>query len=259
MYSRFLTAAVAALAMLAAAPQQAAAASLTIAGSTTVAAAVLEPFESKIESLAGTEYEVQAIGSSGGILALIDGSADIAAISAPLADVVRKINTKSPGSVDGRALEAHQIGAAKVAFVVHPSNAVKRLSLQQVTDILGGRIKYWSEVGGVNMPIEIITQIKGGGVRTLVENAIGAWGDVMVKPTEVQTGGQVVFAVSQVPTALGITASAAANNTVFMLDTDKSIEQPLILVTKGSPSQQILKLIQAATSVAGGKPRSSGS
>lgn len=258
MRSRILTAAAAILAMLAVAPQQAVAADLTIAGSTTVAAAVLEPFESRIESLAGTQYEMQAIGSSRGILALIEGSADIAAISAPLANVVRKINAKRPGAINGRDLVAHKIGVTKVAFIVHPSNTVKQLTMQQVTDILAGRIRYWSEVGGINMPIEIITGNKGGGIRLMVEHTIGEWGDVLAKPTEVQSGKQVVFAVSQVPTALGIAAAAAANNSVFVLSTDKSIEQPLFLVTKGSPSRQILKLIQAATSVAGGETGSAG-
>ena len=254
MRSRYLTAAAAAFAMFAAAPQPATAAELTIAGSTTVAAAVLEPYEGRIERLAGTEYDMQAIGSSRGILALVEGNADIAAISAPLSDVVRKINGKRPGAVNGRELVAHKIGITKVAFVVHPSNTVK-----QVADILAGRINYWSQVGGINMPIEIITENKGGGIRSMVEKTIGEWGDVLAKPTEVQSGNQVIFAVSQVPTAIGIAAAAAANNSVFVLGTDKSIEQPLFLVTKGSPSRQALKLIQAATSVAGGEAGSPGS
>ncbi len=259
MRSRYLTAAAAAFAMFAAAPQPATAAELTIAGSTTVAAAVLEPYEGRIERLAGTEYDMQAIGSSRGILALVEGNADIAAISAPLSDVVRKINGKRPGAVNGRELVAHKIGITKVAFVVHPSNTVKPLTMQQVTDILAGRINYWSQVGGINMPIEIITENKGGGIRSMVEKTIGEWGDVLAKPTEVQSGNQVIFAVSQVPTAIGIAAAAAANNSVFVLGTDKSIEQPLFLVTKGSPSRQALKLIQAATSVAGGEAGSPGS
>ncbi len=252
MRSPFLMAIATALAVFTGASHQAVAADLTIAGSTTVAASVLKPFESKIEQLAGSQYQMQAIGSGQGIIALAQGRADIAAISAPLADVVRKINTKSPGTIDGRALQAHRIGTTKVAFVVHPSNTVKRLTLQQVTDVLAGRITYWSQVGGINMPIEVIAETKGGGVRTLVENAIGEWGDVMVEPTEVQSGTQVVFAVSQVPTALGITASAVANNSVFVLATDKPVEQPLFLVTKGPPTRRMLKLIQAARSVAGG-------
>lgn len=192
---------------------------------------------------AGTQYEMQAIGSSRGILALVAGSAGIAAISAPLPVVVRKINAKHPSSVNGRDLVSRQIGVTKVAFIVHPSNSVKKLTLKQVTDILAGRIKYWSEVGGINMPIEIVAENTGGGIRSMVEKAIGEWGDVLAKPTEVQTGTQVVFAVSQVPTAIGIAAASSTNNSVFMLATDETIEQPLFLVTKGQPTRQMLKLI----------------
>ena len=225
---------------------------VTIAGSTTVASTVLQPFEAKIEKLAKTTYELRSVGSGNGVLALIAGEADMAAVSAPLADVVRKLNTKNPGSVNGRELVAHEIGAARVAFVVHPTNAVKQLTTEQVTEILSGRITSWSEVGGLNLPIEVFAEPKGGGVRTLVEKTIGKWGDVLAEPTTVQTATQVVFAVSQVPNALGIAASAAVTSSVFTLSTDRPISQPLILVTRGEPTPRMKKLIEAARKIAGG-------
>ena len=166
--------------------------------------------------------------------------------------MVRKLNTKNPGSVNGRELMAHEIGAARVAFVVHPTNAVKQLTTEQVTEILSGRITSWSEVGGLNLPIEVFAEPKGGGVRTLVEKTIGKWGDVLAEPTTVQTATQVVFAVSQVPNALGIAASAAVTSSVFTLSTDRPISQPLILVTRGEPTPRMKKLIEAARKIAGG-------
>ena len=73
---------------------------VTIAGSTTVASTVLTPHETSIEKRAGRRIRVNSIGSSRGVVALYEGNADLAAISAPLADVVRKINTKRPGTID---------------------------------------------------------------------------------------------------------------------------------------------------------------
>ena len=229
---------------------------VTVAGSTTVSSTVFTPHETKIEKRAGQRIRVNSIGSSRGVIALYEGNADLAAISAPLADVVRKINAKRPGTIDGRRLVAHEIGATKVAFVVHPTNPVKQLSLRQITDILAGRIRFWSEVGGLDEPINIITEYRGGGIRTLVEKTIGEWGDALTEVNSVQTGPQVIFAVGRVPNALGVASAAMVDDRVDTLVTDKAITQPMYLVTKGNPSRASAKVIEATrnivTGVAGG-------
>ncbi len=225
---------------------------IRIAGSTTVASAVLAPYEQAIEKKARTGIVVNAIGSSRGIEALARGDADLAAISAPLADIVRKFNSKNPGSVDGRELVAHEVGAAKVAFVVHPSNPIKELTFEQITDILAGRIRSWDEVGGAKAPIEVITEYRGGGIRAMVEKTIGEWGDVLTEVSPVQTGPQVIFAVSQVPNALGVAASSMVDGQVFLLRTDETITQPLFLVSKGEPTGAMAKVIEAVRGIATG-------
>ncbi len=249
MTRRSLVAAVAAFLSVLGATESGEAAETTIASSTTVANAVLLPYKSRVETLAGTTLSVRSIGSGNSVIALHRGEVDIAAVSAPLADVVRKLNTKKPGSVDGRKLQAHDIGSTSVAFIVHPSNPVKELSFEQITDILAGRIKFWSELGGPNMEIEIIAEPQGGGIRTMDEKTIGEWGDVLTVSKFVQSGNQVIFAVSQLPNAIGIAASAAVNNSVFKLRSDRSIEQPMFMITRGNPTAGQEKLIEAVRSI----------
>ena len=240
------------VAIVASGPISDAKADVSISGSTTVAGSVLVPYKDKIEEIAGMSIEINAIGSSRGIRALVQGKSDLGAISAPLASVVRKINKKKPGSVDGRSLIAHPIGSNSAAFIVNQSNPVKRLSLKQITDILAGRIQFWSEVGGNSVKIEIMTTQKGGGIRSLVEKKLGKWGDVMTTTNEVQTGPQVVFAVTQVPQALGISTAAHLNSKVYALDTDKTIRQPLFLITKGEPDARLQQVIDAVQSLTQG-------
>ena len=240
------------VAIVASGPMSGAKADVSISGSTTVAASVLAPYKDTIEEKADMKIVVNAIGSSRGIRALVQGKADLGAISAPLASVVRKLNKKKPGSVDGRLLMAHPIGANSAAFIVHQSNPVKRLTLKQVTDILTGRIKFWSEVGGNSVKIEIMTTQKGGGIRTLVEKKLGKWGDVMTTTNEVQTAKLVVFAVTQVPQALGISTSAHLNSNVYALDMDETIRQPMFLVTKGKPDARLQQVIDAVQSLTQG-------
>ncbi len=226
---------------------------LSVAGSTTVANAVLLPYKSQIEKRTRARLEVDAVGSGKGILALAEGRAQIAAISAPLADVVKQLNTKKPGSVDGRSLQQHDIGSTKVAFVIHPSNPVKDLSFEQITDILAGRITLWSELGGINMPIQVIAEPRGGGIRTMVEKTIGKWGDVLTETQTMQSASLVSFAVARMPNAIGIATHTSVDNNVFVLNSDSVIEQPLFLVTRGDPDPRQKAFIEAVRAIALGK------
>ena len=226
---------------------------MTIASSTTVANAVLLPYKARIEKLAGFELYIEPVGSGNSVLALAEGRSEIAAVSAPLIDVVARVNAQEPGSIDGRKLVQHDIGSTRVAFVVHPSNPVKDLSFEQMTDILAGRITFWDELGGVNLPIELITEQKGGGIRTMVEKTIGEWGDVMVKPHTVQSAALVPFVVSKMPNAIGLSTGTAVDNKVFTLQMERAIEQPLFLITKGEPNARLRKVIEAVRSITLGK------
>ena len=50
--------------------------------------------------------------------------------------------------------------------------------------------------------------------------------------------------------ALGITARHLASDKVRIIKTDKVIEQPLILVTKGKPSHSVANVIEAVRTAA---------
>ena len=253
MFGRFMTALAVTLLVLGGNAERGEAEELSVASSTTVANAVLLPYRAQLEKLTGLTLDIAPVGSSNGVRALAEGHAQIAAVSAPLVDVVTRINEKTPGSVDGRRLRQHDIGTSRVAFVLHPSNPVKDLTFEQVTDILAGRITVWSELGGVDLPIELIAEPRGGGIRTMVEKTLGEWGDVMVDSRVVQSASLVPYIVSKMPTAIGIATNTAVDNTVFAVSLDRVIEQPLFLVTKGEPDARLKKLIEAVRSITIGK------
>ncbi len=233
--------------------QPVAADGLSIAGSTAVADAVLLPYKAQIETQARVRLEVDAVGSGKGVLALAEGRVEIAAISAPLVDVVERLNDKKHGSVDGRSLQQHDIGSTTLAFVVHPSNPVKDLSFEQLTDILAGRITRWNELGGVNMPIQLVTSQRSGGIRTMLEKTIGKWSQVMAQAHTMQSASLVPFAVARMPNAIGIATQTSVDNNVFVLNSDRVIEQPLFLVTRGEPTARQRAFIEAVRAIALGK------
>jgi phosphate transport system substrate-binding protein len=226
------------------------AATVSVHGSTTVANAVFTPHKAAIETASGATLEIVANGSGRGLADLVGGKANIAMISAPLAEEAAKMNEKTPGSIDAAKLHVDQIGEAQVAFVVHPTNSVKSLTLAQVADVLSGKVKNWSELGGADLPIIVVAAMAGDGVRATAEGKLLGGASIKAQLREVPNANQIGQVVAQMAPALGVIAKLSAGSAVSVLKTDKNVGQPLFLVTVGAADADAAKVIAAATAAA---------
>jgi phosphate transport system substrate-binding protein len=95
-----------------------------------------------------TVVATDAKGTDKGILALLIGKADIAAISRPLTP-----------EEEAQGLRAIPVAQDRIAIVIGVNNPFKpSLSSQQVADIFQGKITDWSAVSGVAAPIRVINR-----------------------------------------------------------------------------------------------------
>jgi phosphate transport system substrate-binding protein len=138
-----------------------------IEGSTTVgpiADAFAEYFKSINPQL---EITVNKNGSGNGATALIEGRCDIAAMSRFMSpDEFTKAVANNVYPV------AWPIAMDGVCVVVHPSNPVKALTSAQVRDIYTGQITNWSQVGGPNLAIVVISRDSSSGTYETFETLI---------------------------------------------------------------------------------------
>ena len=218
---------------------------LRLHGSTTVVANIMKPHQVVIEQRTGHKLRVVANGSGRGLQDLVAGKAEIGMISAPLEAAVKKIKKKNAAFNDSD-LQAHQVGETRVAFITHPSNPVKSLTMDQVAGILSGKIKNWQEVGGRPQPIVVVCEDRNGGVRTMTEKALLDGDSIVGSAKQMPNGTQVIKVVSQLPVAFGVAAAAAMDSKVKAVSTDGSVVQPLILVTRGAPTPAQHAIIDAA-------------
>src|ERR1700730_15154436 len=116
---------------------------VSVHGSTSVSNQLLTPHQAEIEHISGQTLDIVANGSGRGLADLAAGKADMAMISAPLEVEVAASDARTFGGLDPARFVAHQVGEARVAFVVHPSNPVTTLTLAQITLILSGKITRW--------------------------------------------------------------------------------------------------------------------
>ncbi len=166
---------------------------LTFAGSTTV-----QPLAEKLGKVyrqqnPNVELEIGAGGSRVGIQAVQEGTADIGMASREL---------KEGEQTEG--MEVYQIAVDVLAMIVHPSNPVEELSLEQLKGIYTGEITNWSEVGGEDMPIVPVIRETTSGTR-------GAFDDIVLgddDPIETEentevTAGEVHAHVAESEDAIG--------------------------------------------------------
>ncbi|MBC7264213.1 MAG: phosphate ABC transporter substrate-binding protein [Chloroflexi bacterium] len=99
-------------------------------------------------------------GSGTGIAALINRTADIANASREM-----KPEEKAEARANGIEPVEHTVAGDAIAVVVHPSNPVDRLTIDQISDIFTGAITNWSQVGGENRPIVLLSRESNSGTH----------------------------------------------------------------------------------------------
>jgi phosphate transport system substrate-binding protein len=116
------------------------------------------------EAYATVEPEVRVSitggGSGTGIASLVNGTIDIATAS-------RRIKREeiAAAEANGVAPIEHVVARDAIAVVVHPDNPVDRLTIAQVSAIYQGLIVNWSEVGGEDRPIVLLSRETNSGTH----------------------------------------------------------------------------------------------
>lgn len=99
-------------------------------------------------------------GSGTGIAALINGTVDIANASRPMKD-----NEIEDAQANGIEPVEHVVAIDALAVIVHPDNPVGQLTIGQLSDIFTGRVTRWSELGGNDTPIVVVSRETNSGTH----------------------------------------------------------------------------------------------
>ncbi len=135
-----------------------AAGSLTVQGSSTVLPIAQKAAEIYMEQNPGVNISVRGGGSGNGIAAMIDGATDIA-------DASRFIKDKEVKEAVANGIKPipHRVAMDGIAVVLHPSNSVDGLTLDQIKDIYTGKVTNWKELGGNDQEIVVISRDSSSG------------------------------------------------------------------------------------------------
>ncbi len=112
-------------------------------------------------------FDVEGKGSSTGARALISGQTDLATMSRFMSR--KEFQTAVENNI--RPV-FHTVARDGIALIVHKSNPVTNLSIEQIRKIYSGEIENWQEVGGKNLPIMVIGRDINSGTRKVFEKTI---------------------------------------------------------------------------------------
>ncbi len=107
------------------------------------------------------------------------------------------------------------IAVDPVIIMVHPSNPVQSVSLEDLDGIYSGRITNWAELGGRSAPIIVYGRDRASGTGGVFQDSIFAKsGNRQASSVIVlESDEQIARSVMTQPTAIGISGAAYASNT----------------------------------------------
>ena len=129
-------------------------------GSDTIVNIALAWAEAYREVEPSVSIAVTGGGSGTGIASLINGTVDIANASRPM-----KEGEKDDARANGVEPVEHVVAIDALAVIVNLENPVKELTIGQLSDIFTGRITNWSEIGGNDAPIILVSRETNSGTH----------------------------------------------------------------------------------------------
>jgi phosphate transport system substrate-binding protein len=190
------------------------------------------------------KIEIQGGGSSVGVTSAGEGTVDIGNASR---------NVKESETEQFPELQVFTIAYDGIAIVTHPDLDLPSLSIEQVQSIFAGEITNYSEVGGPDATIVVVSREEGSGTRAAFEELVMEHGEekaIFEMALLQQSNGQVRTTVASTPNSIGYlsfgflddsTKPAAVDGAMPTVANVKNgsypIFRPLNMLTNGEPDE----------------------
>lgn len=177
--------------------EKAAAERIMVVGASTIAPLMSEIAKAYEQSHPGVRIEVQAGGSSRGVLDVRQGTAGIGMVSREL---------KS----DEADLKHVMIAQDGVGMIVHKNNPIQHFTKQQVIDIYSGKITNWKQLGGNDAPITVVSKAEGRSTLEIFSHFFGVKYKDIKAHVVIGDNQQGIQAVAGSPAAVGYVSIGTA-------------------------------------------------
>ncbi|MCP1714528.1 phosphate transport system substrate-binding protein [Methanocalculus alkaliphilus] len=178
---------------------------ISVIGSTTVLPVGQAGADAYMDIHRYDEILVSGGGSGGGIKAVGEGTADIGMASR---DISANEKQQYPTLVE------HIVAVDGIALIVHPSNPVTTLTMDEVKAIYKGEITNWKDLGGNDRSIVPVGRDSASGTREFFYEVVMHKEEFVRTQQELNSNGAVKQTVAQTPDAIGYVGLGYLDTTV---------------------------------------------
>ncbi|MEM8869955.1 MAG: phosphate ABC transporter substrate-binding/OmpA family protein [Pseudomonadota bacterium] len=153
-------------------------------------------------------YLIEATNTDDGFDALLDDTANVALSARRIRpDEARALRAVGAGNmVDVR--QERIVAVDPVTVIVNPSNNVDLLTSEQLTGIFSGTIRNWSQVGGPNAPITVVTREAGTAIREFFDERVLGSAPISADANVTDDNNTMAAEVNADPNAIGFVGYA---------------------------------------------------
>lgn len=236
---------------------------LVIKGSDTLGAKLVPMLAEDYKARnSGVAFEIAAEGSTTGIAAIIDGTAQIGMSSRRA-----KPTEMSAATAKGVTMKPTIVAFDGIGVIVNQGNPLSALTKRQVEQIFAGDITDWSQVGGSPGPISIYTRNTSSGTYADFKELAMKKRDYASSSQKMAGNEQIASEVAKNPNGIGYVGLAYLHDpgikTVAIdgaVPTEESViarkypyARPTFYYTNGEPTGEAAKFIEFTTSDEGQK------
>ena len=236
---------------------------LVIKGSDTLGAKLVPMLAEEYKaSHTGTMFEIAAEGSTTGIAAITDNTAQIGMSSRRA-----KPTEMSAATAKGVSLKPTIVAFDGIGVIVNQANPLTTLTKRQVEQIFAGDITDWSQVGGTAGPISIYTRNTASGTYSDFKELAMKKRDYASSSQKMAGNEQIASEVAKNANGIGYVGLAFLRDpgikTVSIegaLPTEESViskqypyARPTFYYTNGEPTGEAAKFVEFTLSDAGQK------
>jgi phosphate transport system substrate-binding protein len=217
---------------------------IRLAGSSTAYREIVAPSLTGLKS-EGLIIKEDIRGTGPGFVALVSDQADAMLSSATLDGAInaaKESGWKQPEDFDAGVFKQIKLFEDPVEVIINGKNSVKTLSREQVVQIFTGKVRSWKDVGGEDTPIIVVVPQKGRATREVFQRDILGGAAFAEGAIDVDATAKVVPFVRRNVDAIGVTSDIFISGGKIRRITAAQINRPLMLITKGEPSDSVTKL-----------------
>ncbi len=208
---------------------------IVIDGSTTVGPIGKAFAEYFMQHHPGINVVVSESGSGNGARGIVNNSIDIGMMSR----FMRETEFKACAD-NGVMPVAHVVALDGLPILVHPSNPVSDLTVEQVRKIYTGEIRNWRELGGPNMAIVFVSRDTNSGTYETFNNVVMQGETIHGSCEYVGSNGAVRQRVQTTPAAIGYAGLGFVDETVKALRINGVMPSEATVITGDYPVARAL-------------------